>query len=203
MKIQLQAPKLICVNVSAQDESDSVCIFKSQKIDEFDSNTYAKLPHVVFHNGTITVKVRSRLLPDAPDFARGFIGVAFRINETNTAFECFYVRPTNGRINDSIRQHRACQYFSYPEYTFDYFRRNNITCYENKADIGLDEWMILKLVIAGEQGMFYVNDMDTPVLEVGKMKHGNGLFGGIGLFVDTGTEGYFKDLSVDCTDTIQ
>ncbi len=64
-------------------------------------------------------------------------------------------------------------------------------------------YAFLKLVIAGEQGMFYVNDMDTPVLEVEKMKHGNGLFGGIGLFVDTGTEGYFKDLSVDCTDTIQ
>ena len=36
----------------------------------------------------------SRLLKDAPDFARGFIGIAYCINEDDTKFESFYVRPT-------------------------------------------------------------------------------------------------------------
>ena len=34
---------------------------------EFDENTYAKLKDFSFHNGTIEVKMLSRLLPDAPD----------------------------------------------------------------------------------------------------------------------------------------
>lgn len=49
----------------------------------------------------------SRLLPDNPDFARGFIGIAFRINEDNSQFESFYMRPMNGRIDDPTRRSRA------------------------------------------------------------------------------------------------
>ena len=52
---------------------------------------------VEFSNGTIEVKVLSRLLPSAPEMARGFIGVAFRINEDSSKFESIYVRPKNAR----------------------------------------------------------------------------------------------------------
>ena len=68
-------------------------VVKTEKIWEFDENTYAKLPQVSFHNGVIQVDMRSRLLPDAPDLARGFVGIAFRIQEDDSAFESFYVRP--------------------------------------------------------------------------------------------------------------
>lgn len=192
---QLKALDLTCVNVAVKDSAGAIQVIKNKKIMEFDENTYVKLPDVNFHNGTIKVKVLSRLLPDAPEFARGFIGIAFRINEDDTAFESFYVRPTNGRICDPVRLHRACQYFSYPGYTFDYFRRNNILKYENAADIGLNEWIQLKAVIKGSHGTFYVNDMDNPVLDVSDMKLGDSS-GNIGIFVDTGTEGYFKDIEI-------
>ena len=49
-----------------------------EKLMRFDENTYARLEGVTFHNGVIRVKLLSRLLPDAPDFARGFIGIVFR-----------------------------------------------------------------------------------------------------------------------------
>lgn len=44
-----------------------------------DEPTFAQLKGIEFKNGTIEVRVLSRLLPNAPAFARGFIGVAFRV----------------------------------------------------------------------------------------------------------------------------
>lgn len=175
-------------------------VVKKDKLMEFDENTYAKVVGSTFHNGTIEVKMLSRLLPDAPDFARGFIGIAFRINQDDTAFESFYVRPTNGRIDDLIRKNRGVQYFSYPKYTFDYFRTLGITDFEGPADIGLDEWISLKAVIKEAKAAFYVNDSEEPVLVVDKMKHGAEAKGAIGFFVDIGTEAFFKDLKITAID---
>ncbi|HAX72441.1 MAG TPA: hypothetical protein DCY20_02825 [Firmicutes bacterium] len=175
-------------------------VVKAEKIMEFDENTYVKLVDSSFQNGTIEVKMLSRLLPDAPDFARGFIGIAYRINEDNTKFESFYVRPTNGRTDDPIRKSRACQYFSYPTYTFAYFRDNDITGYESPANIGLNEWINLRAVIEGSHAAFYINDNIEPVLIVNDMKHGAHHLGAVGLFVDIGTEAFFKDLKITVTD---
>lgn len=172
-------------------------VVKKEKIEEPDENTYAKLNDVHFHNGTIEVKMLSRLLPDAPSHARGFIGIAYRINDDDTKFESFYVRATNGRrCDDPIRKAHGCQYFSYPTYTFSYFREKNITKYEAPVDIDLNEWIKLKAVIQDSTAHFYVNDMDNPVLVVHDMKHGRDLIGSVGFFVDIGTEAFFKDLKI-------
>lgn len=172
-------------------------VVKAEKIMEFDENTYAKLNDMRFHNGTIEVKMLSRLLPDAPDFARGFIGIAYRINNDDTKFESFYVRPTNGReCNDPVRKSHGCQYFSYPKYTFAYFREKNITKYESPVDININEWIQLKAIIKNSTAQFYINDMDNPILVVNDMKHGNDAKGSVGLFVDIGTEAFFKDLKI-------
>lgn len=175
-------------------------VVKSEKIMEFDENTYAKLVGSKFHNGIIEVKMLSRLLPDAPDFARGFIGIAYRINDDDTKFESFYLRPTNGRTDDPIRKTHACQYFSYPKYTFAYFRDNGIEGYEAPVDIGLNEWITLKAVIDGSHAEFYVNDFKKPILIVNDMKHGASQRGGVGFFVDIGTEAFFKDLKITLKD---
>lgn len=171
-------------------------VIKSEKIMEFDENTYAKLTDVSFHNGIIEVKVLSRLLENAPDFARGFIGIAFRINNDDTKFESFYLRPTNGRIDDPIRKARGCQYFSYPNYTFEYFRDKNIKDYEAPANIGLNEWIKIKAVIEGNYAEFYINHEKEPLLVVKDMKQGGNNSGKIGFFVDIGTEAFFKDLKI-------
>ncbi|WP_321384482.1 hypothetical protein [uncultured Enterococcus sp.] len=171
-------------------------VTKNEKLMAFDENTYCKLEDVSFHNGIVEVKVLSRLLPDAPDFARGFIGLAFRIDKADTSFESFYVRPTNGRVEDSVRKNRAVQYFSYPNYTFDYFRERGITDFEASADIGLDEWLTIKAVVEEEKAAFYVNDGEEPILSVENLKLGAEAKGSIGLFVDIGTQGFFKDLKI-------
>ncbi|MBR2811644.1 MAG: hypothetical protein IKD69_09720 [Solobacterium sp.] len=171
------------------------------KLYMYDENTYARIAGTEnFHNGTIEVKVLSKLLPDAPDLARGFIGLAFRINADDSAFESWYIRPTNGpRMTDNpVRLSHGTQYFSYPNYTFEYFRNHGITKYDSKADIALDEWITIKAVIEDEKGTFYVNDQ--PVLTVDEMIHGKGERGAVGLFVDIGTEGYFRDLKITYKD---
>lgn len=202
--MNLESTPIEAVNTTVEStilNGESVLrVTKKEKLMEFDENTYAKLIDSTFHNGTIEVKMLSRLLPDAPDFARGFIGIAFRINEDDTQFESFYVRPTNGRIDDPIRKNRGVQYFSYPKYTFDYFRNLGITDFEGPADIGLDEWISLKAVIHGAKGTFYLNDNEEPALVVDNMKHGADARGAIGFFVDIGTEAFFKDLKITATD---
>ena len=55
------------------DGEQTIRVVKADKIMQFDENTLVRLKDCDFHNGTIKVKMLSRLLPDAPDFARGFI----------------------------------------------------------------------------------------------------------------------------------
>lgn len=165
-----------------------------------DVDTYAKVIDSDFHNGTITVKVFAKLLPTAPDYARGFIGIVFRANKEDNEFESYYVRPTNGRHPDPVRRSHGSQYFSYPGYTFDYFRKHEITKYEAPVDIDLEEWITIKAVINDDHGEFYVNDMEHPALVVDGFKHGKDARGTVGLYTDIGTDGYFKDLEIEYAD---
>ena len=173
---------------------------KSDKIMQFDENTIVRLKDCDFHNGVIKVKMLSRLLPDAPDFARGFIGIVYRVNENNSEFESFYIRPTNGMTDDPVRKAHGCQYFSYPGYTFAYFREFGITKYEAPIRNKLDEWVELKAVVQDETASFYLNGEEEPVLIVTDMKHGKDARGSVGIFCEIGTEAFFKDLEIEFID---
>lgn len=165
-----------------------------------DENTYLKADGIAFHNGVIEVDVCGKLLPDAPDYARGFIGIVFRANESDSEFESFYIRPTNGKgCTDPVRRVHGCQYFSYPGYTFSYFREFGITDYENRVDtIALGEWSHIRAEITDDKGVFYVDGV--KVLEVNGFKHGPGSRGSVGLYVDIGTDGLFRNLEISCAD---
>ncbi|MCR5795547.1 MAG: hypothetical protein K6G61_09445 [Solobacterium sp.] len=182
------------------DNEDTVRAVKKDKIMQFDENTIVRLKDCDFHNGVIKVKMLSRLLPDAPDFARGFIGIVYRVNENNSEFESFYIRPTNGMTDDPVRKAHGCQYFSYPGYTFAYFREFGITKYEAPIRNKLDEWVQLKAVIKDKTAAFYLNDEEEPVLTVTDMKHGKDARGSVGFFCEIGTEAFFKDLEIEFCD---
>jgi len=182
------------------DGEQTIRVVKADKIMQFDENTLVRLKDCDFHNGTIKVKMLSRLLPDAPDFARGFIGIVYRVNDNNSEFESFYIRPTNGMTDDPVRKSHGCQYFSYPGYTFAYFREFNITKYEAPIHNGLDEWVQLKAVIRDETAEFYLNNEPEPVLTVKDMKHGKDARGSVGFFSEIGTEAFFKDLEIEFED---
>ncbi len=197
---KLDITRLQAVSVSMSSakivKKDAIRITKDPAVKEFDEPTFAKLKNINFKNGTIEVKVLSRLLKDAPETARGFIGVAFRINESNTKFECMYIRPTNSRVEIQLRRNRATQYFSYPDYKFDRLRKESPGEYESYVDIGLNEWIDLKIEVKGAKAKLFVNGSKQPVLIVNDLKHGSDLSGAIGLWVEFGTEGYFADLKI-------
>jgi hypothetical protein len=198
--IDLTKAKLQPVNVAAATTElmgrSAVRVTKDPAIKGVDEATFVKLAGTDFKNGTIEVEVLSRLLKDAPALARGFIGVAFRINADHSRFESIYVRPTNGRADDQLRRNRATQYFSYPDFKFDRLRREAPGVYESYADMALNEWINLKLVVRDDKARLYLNGGEHPVLVVNDLKHGTNASGAIGLWVDVGTEGYFTNLRV-------
>lgn len=160
-----------------------------------DEPTFVKLKGLNLENGMVEVKVLSRLLPEAPEFARGFIGLAFRINEDNSAFESIYLRPTNGRADDQFRRNHTVQYFAYPDYKFDRLRSESKGEFETYADIGLDEWITLRIDFSGKSAKLYLNDQKSPAFIVKEML-GTTSSGSVGLWVEIGTEGYFKDFKI-------
>ena len=158
--------------------------------------TFVKIKGIDFKDGTIELKVLSRLLKTAPASARGFIGVAFHIDEQNSKFEGIYLRPTNGRAEDQLRRNHSIQYFSYPDYHFDRLRKEAEGVYESYADMGLNEWITMRIEVKGKQAKLFLNDNKQPSLIVNDLKLGDNISGSIGLWVDGGTEGYFKDLKI-------
>ena len=60
-----------------------------------------------FKDGTIEVDLAGLPGPGSSDTARGFVGVAFRSAPHATAFDCFYLRPTNGRADDQLRRNHS------------------------------------------------------------------------------------------------
>ena len=160
-----------------------------------DEPTFVKLSGYNIKDGIVEVKVLSRLLMDAPDFARGFIGIAFRINEDNSSYESIYLRPTNSRCDDQLRRNHTVQYYSYPNHKFDFLRNNSMGEYETYADIGLNEWITTRIEIQDKEAKLFLNDYIYTSFIVSEMK-GNLESGSIGFWVEIGTEGYFKDLKI-------
>ncbi|RDV16604.1 DUF1080 domain-containing protein [Pontibacter diazotrophicus] len=198
--VKLNKDRLEPVNVSMSIQKlmnkEVVRVVKDTAVKEFDEPTFVRIKGIDFQDGTIEVKVLSRLLKDAPDFARGFIGIAFRINDNNTKYESIYVRPTNSRSEDQVRRNHSIQYYAYPDYKFDRLRKEAPERYESYADMGLNEWIKIRIEVKGQQAKLFVNGQEHPSLIVNDLKHGANTSGAIGLWVDVGTEGFFTDLKV-------
>ena len=198
--IKLEPSRLEAVKVYMSIEklmgSDVVKVIKDSSVKVNDEPTFVKIKGESFRNGTIEVKVLSRLLKNAPDFARGFIGVAFRINDSITKYECIYLRPVNARVDDQVRRNHSIQYYSYPDYKFDRFRKESPEKYESYADMEMNKWIPIKIVVKDAQAKLFINNNQQPSLIVNDLKHGANAFGAIAFWVETGTEGFFKDLKI-------
>ena len=163
-----------------------------------DKDTYAFIPGLDFHDGTIEVDVAGSPLADAPSGARGFIGVAFRIDANGGSYACegIYIRPTNGRAEDQIRRNHSTQYFSYPGYDFDRLQREAPGGYESYADLVPGEWTHLRIEVSGATARLTIGAATQPALIVNDLKRGADAHGTVGLYVDNGTDGHFRNLSV-------
>ncbi|QIH38911.1 hypothetical protein G7A72_08895 [Flavobacterium sp. Sr18] len=173
------------------------CPFDEKNIDaSTDGPTYVKLTNVDIQNGTIEIKMLSQIMENSPfPAARGFIGIAFRVDKENENFDAIYLRPSNSRADDQLRRNHTIQYFSYPDNTFSRLRKEANGLYETYADIGLNEWIDVRIEFQDEKAVLYINNQKSPSFIVTKML-GTSKKGSIALWVEIGTIGYFKDLKV-------
>lgn len=140
----------------------------------------------------IEADLRARLLPDAPDFARGFIGLAWNVQPDR--FEAAYLRPANGisYAPPAPRDQRGVQYFAYPDAKFDRLRETAPGRYEAAADLRLDKWHHVRVTL--DRGVqVKVDGASVLALDHRLLPSGPGQ---VGLWVDIGTEGFFAKVTV-------
>jgi hypothetical protein len=191
-------PRNVTVEVVRYGGSDAVEVRLAGPWRGADMDYFAFVPGLDFHDGVIEIDVASSLLSNAPSDARGFIGIAFRIDEKGGSFSCegIYIRPTNSRAEDQLRRNRSTQYFSYPGYDFDRLRREAPGRYESYTDLVLGEWTHLRIEVSGAIARLFVGAAAQPVLVVNDLKRGPDAHGTVGLYVDNGTNGHFRNLSI-------
>ena len=157
---------------------------------------FVKLTSEEFQDGIIDVDVVGQRAASAGQNARGFVGIAFRVDDKNSKFECFYIRPTNGRAEDQLRRNHSVQYISFPDYPWHKLRSETPGMYETYADLVEGEWTNLKIEVKGEKARLYVGGVEQATLLVNDLKLGADQKGAIGLWVGPGTEAYFANLKV-------
>lgn len=147
-----------------------------------------------FTNGVIEVDIASEVVVNMLGLSRGFAGIAFRVSDDLASYEQVYLRPANGRSNNAIQRSHAVQYAAHPNFHFDVSRREFPGEYETGADIGLDEWMKLRIEVDAGVALIYVNG--EFALKVDSLKLGAHRSGGIAFWVGMGSRAYFSNLKL-------
>ena len=155
-----------------------------------------RIKDVDFKDGTIEAWVAGKPRDGAFADARGYVGISFRVSDDNRRFECFYLRPTNGRVEDQVRRNHALQYTSTPDFPWFKLRKENTEKYESYADLVTGEWTKMKIVVKGDKAKLYVLDAKQPNLIVNDLKLGADAKGGIALWIGLDTEAYFADIKI-------
>jgi hypothetical protein len=160
-----------------------------------DAGRLAIVPGSSFQDGSIEVSLTGDTVPGAPEGARGFVGIAFRITADRSHFECFYLRPKNGRSEDQLQRNHSVQYISMPGFPWNKLRSETPGKYESYVDLIPGQWTQVKIQVAGTRARLYVNGAEQPVLMVNDLKQPS-TNGAIALWVGTGTIAHFSELKV-------
>ena len=155
----------------------------------------AILPGSRFENGVIEAELAGLPGGSASATARGFIGIAFRVADDASRFECFYLRPTNGRADDQLRRNHATQYISFPDYPWNRLRQENPGVYESYVDLVPGQWTRIRIEVSGTKARLYVYGASQPALLVNDLKLG-ATAGAVALWVGDGTDAYFSKVAV-------
>ena len=149
-----------------------------------------------FANGVIEAEIAGAPAPGAPEGARGFVGIAFRVKSDMRTYDAFYLRPTNGRAEDQERRNHAAQYISHPDWPWFRLRKEFPSRYESYVDLVPGTWTKIKIEVRGERGRLYVHGQEHPTLIVNDLKTGAQGNGGVALWIDLSTVAYFRNLTV-------
>jgi hypothetical protein len=158
------------------------------------ATSYAVIKDVMFRDGSIEVDLAGQPAAGADTGARGFIGIAFRL-QGDGRYEYIYLRPTNGRADDQIRRNHSTQYSSHPDFDFARSRQEAPEKYESYVDLQPGVWTKYKIEVEGRKARLYVHGAEQPCLIVNDLKL-EPRQGGVALWVGPGTEGYFSNLKI-------
>ncbi len=158
------------------------------------ATSYAVVKNTTFRDGTIEVDLAGQPAAGAGGGARGFIGIAFRLQEDGK-YEYIYLRPTNGRADDQVRRNHSTQYSSHPDFDFAQSRKEAPEKYESYVDLEPGVWTKYRIEVEGRNAKLFVHGAEQPCLIVKDMKL-EPREGGVALWVGPGTEGYFSNLKI-------
>lgn len=156
----------------------------------------ALLDGLDFTNGVIEVDLAGEPGPGAAGGARGFVGVAFRVQPDRKTYDCFYLRPTNGRADDQERRNHSAQYIQHPTYTWFKLREETPSKYESYVDIAPAEWIHVKIEVNGDKAKLFVNNHPQPTLIVNDVKSGAAAKGAVALWFEGSTIAHYANLKV-------
>jgi hypothetical protein len=148
-----------------------------------------------FTNGTVETDLTGDTAPNAPENLRGFVGLAFRVAGDASHFECFYLRPKNGRSEDQLQRNHSAQYISIPGFGWQKLRTETPGKYESYVDLVPGEWTRIKIVVAEGKAQLYVNGTTQPTLIVNDLKQPR-TAGAIALWIGPGTIAHFANLTI-------
>jgi hypothetical protein len=160
-------------------------------------NWLAVIEGLDFSNGVIEVELAGAPAPGAFDGARGFVGIAFRVQPDNRTYDAFYLRPSNGRAEDQERRNHAVQYISPPAWPWFRLRQETPARYETYVDLVPGAWTKIKIEVRDERACLYVHRATQPTLIVNDVKSGPHATGAVALWLDPGTVAHFRNLTVE------
>jgi hypothetical protein len=149
-----------------------------------------------FANGVIEAEIAGTPGTDAGTGARGFVGIAFRLQPDLKTYDAFYLRPTNGRAEDQERRNHSAQYISHPAWTWNRLRQETPGRYEAYVDLVPDAWTPVRIEVHGAKARLFVNGQTQPTLIVNDVKSGESAHGAIALWMGPGTIAHFRNLRV-------
>lgn len=197
--VPLDASKLQTRNVKAEALSfkgkNAVRVSDTAPNAAPDGARFAIVPETDFQDGVIEVDLTGDTAPGADPFFRGFTGIAFRVAPEGDSYECFYLRPKNGRSEDQVQRNHSTQYISVPNFTWQRLRQEFPSKYESYVDLVPGEWTHVKIEVQGEKARLYVNGAQQPTLIVNDLKRGRSR-GAVALWIGPGTIAHFSNLRI-------
>ena len=174
---------------------EAVRIIESGTQGADNAESLAIVPGTSFQDGRIEIDLSGDTAADAPPQMRGFVGIAFRVAQDVSHFECFYLRPKNGRSEDQLQRNHSAQYISAPGFPWEKLRSETPGRYEAYVDLVPGAWTRLRIQVKGSTARLYVNGAEQPTLIVNDLKQ-TPAKGGIALWIGPGTIAHFADLRV-------
>jgi hypothetical protein len=148
-----------------------------------------------FKDGTIEADVVGLPREGAPPTTRGFVGIAFHVQDDGSRYESIYLRMLNARADDQLQRNHSTQYVEQPDFPWKRLREENPGVYESYVDLDPGAWTHIKIVVAGTKARLYVNGAAQPCLIVNDLKLGD-THGQVALWTGSNSEAYFSNLTV-------